>query len=57
MLYQIVSYTEALEERSSMEKAIETAESILNHINETIREHEGFQRLKAISEHLWIGHG
>ena len=33
------------------------AQSILNHINETIREQEGRERLRVISNDLWIGQG
>jgi actin cytoskeleton-regulatory complex protein PAN1 len=33
------------------------AEKILNHINETIREQEGRERLRVISNNLWIGEG
>ena len=33
------------------------AENILNHINETIREQEGRERLRLISNNLWIGEG
>ena len=40
-----------------MENALDTAEKILNHINETIREQEGRERLRAISKDLWIGQG
>ena len=33
------------------------AERVLEHINETIREHEGKERLKEISKDLWVGQG
>lgn len=33
------------------------AEKILEHINEAIREQEGRERLKVISQDLWIGQG
>lgn len=33
------------------------SEKILSHINETIREQEGRERLKTISRDLWIGEG
>jgi actin cytoskeleton-regulatory complex protein PAN1 len=45
------------EERNLIENAVDTAEKILNHINETIREQEGTERLRAISQELWIGQG
>lgn len=40
-----------------MEKALEIAESVLNDINETIRDQEGKERLKVISQDLWVGQG
>ena len=33
------------------------AEMVLGHINETIREQEGKERLKDISKDLWVGQG
>ena len=33
------------------------AEKVLEHINETIREQEGRERLKEISKDLWVGQG
>ena len=33
------------------------AEKILDHINETIREQEGYETLKKLSQDLWIGKG
>ncbi len=40
-----------------MLNSVEVAESILDHINETIREQEGREVLRTISQHLWIGQG
>ena len=40
-----------------MEISLGIAESLLAHINETIREQEGRERLKTISRDLWIGQG
>jgi hypothetical protein len=40
-----------------MEQALNIAETILNNINETIREQEGRERLKIISQDLWVGQG
>lgn len=36
---------------------MELAESVLSHINETIRDQEGHERLKVISKDLWVGQG
>lgn len=33
------------------------AEQLLAHINETIRDQEGTETLKNISQHLWVGEG
>jgi hypothetical protein len=54
---QILHYSEVAEERNLIENAVDTAEKILNHINETIREQEGTERLRAVSQELWIGQG
>lgn len=44
-------------EHRDVQKALLTAERLLDNINETIREQEGKERLKAISQHFWIGQG
>jgi hypothetical protein len=33
------------------------AERLLDHINETIRDQEGAETLKNISQQLWVGEG
>jgi len=45
------------EERKSIAAALNAAEKILQHVNETIREQEGRERLGEISKDLWIGQG
>ncbi|KAF8888235.1 hypothetical protein BD779DRAFT_1524285 [Infundibulicybe gibba] len=57
LIKQILSYTDAGDERMMVQNALDISEKILDHINETIREQEGRQRLKIISQHLWIGNG
>ncbi|KAI8974238.1 hypothetical protein BD414DRAFT_498547 [Trametes punicea] len=54
---QIIHYTEPGEDRDQIESAQRKAEKVLNHINETIREQEGRERLKEISKELWVGQG
>ncbi|KAI0333129.1 hypothetical protein GY45DRAFT_1320068 [Cubamyces sp. BRFM 1775] len=54
---QIIHYTEPGEDRTQIERAQDMAEKVLNHINETIREQEGRERLKEVSKDLWIGQG
>ena len=39
------------------ERALHTAERILDTINEAIREQESRSRLKTLSQDLWIGQG
>ncbi|TCD66409.1 hypothetical protein EIP91_001400 [Steccherinum ochraceum] len=57
LIKQILHYTESSEDRRCIERALEMAEKVLNHINETIREQEDRERLKVISRDLWIGQG
>lgn len=40
-----------------MEFSLGVAESLLAHINESIREQEGRERLKTVSQDLWVGQG
>ena len=53
----MLHYSEGAEERTQVEAALEIAEKVLRHINESIREQEGTERLKTISQNLWIGEG
>ncbi|KAF7294543.1 Actin cytoskeleton-regulatory complex protein [Mycena indigotica] len=57
LIKQILSYTELGTEHKAVHKSITTAEKILEHINESIREQEGRETLKRISQNLWIGQG
>jgi hypothetical protein len=52
-----MQYTDSARDRSDIEQALNIAETILNNINETIREQEGRERLKSISQDLWVGQG
>nr|VWP01440.1 NAD-dependent protein deacylase (EC (Regulatory protein SIR2 homolog) [Ganoderma boninense] len=54
---QIIHYTEPSEDRRSVERAQQMAQTVLEHINETIRDHEGKERLREISKDLWVGQG
>ncbi|KAI9069473.1 hypothetical protein FKP32DRAFT_1617176 [Trametes sanguinea] len=54
---QIIHYTEPGDDRTQVERAQQMAEKGLNHINETIRDQEGRERLKEVSKDLWIGQG
>ena len=57
LIKQILQYTELDQDREPTERALYTAERILDTINEAIREREGRDRLKALSQDLWIGQG
>lgn len=57
LIKQIIQYTEPDEDRTLTERALRTAERILGEINEAVREQEGRERLKALSQYLWLGQG
>lgn len=57
LIKQILQYTEPDQDKELIERALQTAERILNTINESIREQEGRDRLKTLSQDLWIGQG
>jgi actin cytoskeleton-regulatory complex protein PAN1 len=57
LIKQILQYTEPDQDRGVTEHALHTAERILDTINEAIREQEGHNRLRILSQDLWIGHG
>ncbi|KAH9053752.1 hypothetical protein EDB87DRAFT_1650194 [Lactarius vividus] len=57
LIKQIMQYTEPDEDRALTEHALRTAERILGDINEAVREQEGRQRLKVLSQYLWLGQG
>lgn len=54
---QILSHTQQETDRKQIASAQKAVETVLDHINESIREQEGYARLKAISKDLWIGQG
>ncbi|EKM56122.1 uncharacterized protein PHACADRAFT_209619 [Phanerochaete carnosa HHB-10118-sp] len=57
LIKQILQYSEASDERKRIQASLDIAEKLLSHINETIREQEGRERLRQISRNLWIGEG
>ncbi|KAK0474009.1 Dbl homology domain-containing protein [Armillaria novae-zelandiae] len=58
LVKQILHYTEpGGPEHTAIVDSLRAAERILAHINETIREQEGRETLREISQHLWIGQG
>ncbi|PPQ97490.1 hypothetical protein CVT26_002719 [Gymnopilus dilepis] len=57
LIKQILHYTEVGDEYEAIKTSQDMAEKILDHINETIREQEGYETLKKLSQDLWIGKG
>lgn len=57
LIRQILQYTPHGQDRALIERALVTAETILEAINESIREQEGQDRLKELSNRLWVGNG
>jgi len=57
LIKQIIQYTEPDEDRTLTEHALRTAQRILGNINEAVREQEGRDRLKVLSQYLWLGQG
>jgi hypothetical protein len=57
LIKQILTYTALGEEHDNIEAAHDMSQKLLEHINETIRDQEGHELLKKISENLWIGQG
>lgn len=57
LIRQILQYTQHGHDRELIQKALLAAESILEAINESIRDQEGNDRLKELSKTLWVGNG
>jgi len=57
LVKQILQYTEPSKDQEDLELSLGVAESLLGHINESIREQEGRERLGTISQDLWVGQG
>lgn len=57
LIRQILNYTDPSGDRDKIENSLITAETILEAINESIREQEGQERLAELSKGLWVGQG
>jgi hypothetical protein len=57
LIRQILNYTQHGQDREKIDGALQAAEIILEAINESIREQEGYDRLKELSKGLWVGEG
>lgn len=55
LLKQIASYTEPDQDLSLVQSALSTIEGTVASINESIREAESYDRLRVLSEDLWVG--
>ncbi len=52
---QILNYTDEGRDAEDIKAALESAESVLADVNESIRDAEGQEKLAVLSEDLWIG--
>ena len=55
LLRQILNYTGEDQDFQSIQNALNETENIVSAINESVREAEGAERLRVLSEDLWIG--
>lgn len=55
LLRQIAHYTEPDQDLALVISALRTIESIVGNINESVREAENEDRLRVLSEDLWVG--
>lgn len=55
MYTQIMKYGEEPEELVQLDTALMSTERVLDEVNESVRQAENLERLRVISEDLWIG--
>ena len=55
LIKQIIHYTEPDQDLYAVQDSLNTVEGIVAGINEEVREVEGLERLRVLSEDLWIG--
>lgn len=55
LLKQIIHYTDEDQDLPLLKDALITVENIVGRINESVRENESRERLRILSEDLWIG--
>lgn len=55
MQLQIMKYGEEPEELVQLDAALMSTERVLEEVNESVRLAENYERLRVISEDLWIG--
>jgi hypothetical protein len=54
---QILNFTESMEDQRLVAEALEAVEAVLTSVNESVRKLENEERLRVLSEELWIGQG
>lgn len=55
LIKQIAHYTEPDQDLASVQKALATIEGITSSINESVGEADSHDRLRVLSEDLWVG--
>lgn len=55
LLKQIAKYTEPDQDLADVNKALALAETTVARINEDVRDAESRERLRVLSEDLWVG--
>jgi hypothetical protein len=55
--FQILNFTEDMQDQEQVANALEAVEGVLSRVNESVREAENQERLRFLSEELWIGEG
>lgn len=55
LLRQVLNYTQPDQDHAQLEVALNTAQDMVTRINERVREAEATDRLRTLSEQLWVG--
>jgi hypothetical protein len=55
LLRQVLNYTQADQDQAQLEVALGIAQDMVTRINERVREAEATDRLRTLSEQLWVG--
>lgn len=55
LLRQVLHYSDDAEDTKDVQTALASAESVVLDVNEAVRRAENMERLRVLSEDLWIG--
>lgn len=55
LLRQVLNYTRADQDQAALEVSLGIAQDMVARINERVRDAEATERLRALSEQLWVG--